>query len=349
MRTKRLTLNIYLKEKFDTEVLKGRIVLGNGAQVPIKEYKIFPSEFDNSIVAYLRKESDYVKAHGMSDEVYRNINCVDVFISHYSDSFFECADLIDILSDKSFVQKTNEYIYSYLLGKVIIGWYHERMIHSRFLDAKKVCVKTSNVILPLCQSDCENIRWIIDCNENNMQITESMLQSFVENLNVPYISKENALSKLVKKNSNGYSYQNGSKKHDNGIKQADKPIINEWDSPEEICCAIERFYGNNPLDVSWMNSGYVIESSTPYGTTRYLAVKSVNKADYTFCLTNDEYNAAYIYGVQYYICIVCKENGITKAIYIKDPINTVHFEKQIREWEWFCEKYQGVEIKLGTG
>ena len=339
-------INIYLKEKFDSEVLNGKIELGNGEKVPIKEYKIFTSDFDNSIVAYLRKESAYVKAHGMSDEVYRNINCVDTFISHYSDSFFECTDIIAVLSDILFVQKTNEYIYSYLLGKIIIGWYHERMIHSRYLNAKGICLKTSNGVLPVWQSDCANIRRVIDCNENNMQITESMLQSFVENLNVPYVLKENALSELIKKDSNGYSFQSNSKSNVSGVERTDKPVIHEWDSPEEICCAIERFYGNNPQNVSWMNSGYAIESTAPDGTIRYIAVKSVNKADYTFCLTNDEYNAAYIYGVQYYICIVCKENGNTKAVYIKDPINTVHFEKQIREWEWFCEKYQGVEIKL---
>lgn len=340
-------INIYLKEKFDLEVMTGKIILSKGMQVPITEYKIFPSDFDNSIVSYLRKESDYVKAQSLSDVVYRNINYVDTFISHYSNNFFDCSDIIAILSEKTFVQKTNEYIYSYLLGKTIIGWYQEKMIHSRCLDTNSIIIKNAKGVLPIHLSNCAEIRNVIDYNENNMQITESMLQSFVENVNVSYTPKENALSEFSESKFNGYSFLCDSRNPNKKAIQTDKPVISEWDSPEEICCTIERFYGNTPEDVCWMNSGYTIESTAPDGTIRYIVVKSINKADYTFCLTNDEYNAAYIYGTQYYICIICKENESTKAIYIKDPINTIHFEKQIREWEWFCEKYQGVEIKLG--
>lgn len=179
-----------------------------------------------------------------------------------------------------------------------------------------------------------------------MQITESILRSFVENIDVAYVPKENELVKLLGDSHSHYSFVNNQNSQSSHRVESDKPIINDWDSPEDICCAIETFYGNRPENVSWLNSGYAIESTAPDGTLRYIAVKSINKADYTFCLSNDEYNSAYIYGSQYYICVICKENNSTKAIYIKDPINTVQFEKQIREWDWLCEKFTGVEVKL---
>lgn len=339
-------INIYLKERFDNEIKKGTIILSNGAYIPICSYKIFPSDFDNSIVTYLRKESSYIKSQGMSDEVYRSINSVDSFISHYSENFFDCSDVIRVLSDSSFVNKTNEYIYSYLLGKVIISWYQNKMISSNVLETKGIILKTPNGELPISNSDCTLLRTVIDKNENNMQITESILRSFVENIDVAYVPKENELVKLLGDSHSHYSFVNNQNSQSSHRVESDKPIINDWDSPEDICCAIETFYGNRPENVSWLNSGYAIESTAPDGTLRYIAVKSINKADYTFCLSNDEYNSAYIYGSQYYICVICKENNSTKAIYIKDPINTVQFEKQIREWDWLCEKFTGVEVKL---
>ena len=90
----------------------------------------------------------------------------------------------------------------------------------------------------------------------------------------------------------------------------------------------------------------VVESTTPTGERRYIEVKSVSKSDRSFSLTNNEYTAAHQYGDAYYICLLHHGDEKSKAIYIQNPLAKLHLEKRIRQWEWYCEEYQGEEIEI---
>ena len=60
-----------------------------------------------------------------------------------------------------------------------------------------------------------------------------------------------------------------------------------------------------------------------------------------FKITNNEYTAAHQYGDDYYLCIMFQDDKKIKVVYINNPLETVHFEKRIRQWEWVCEEYVG--------
>ena len=128
--------------------------------------------------------------------------------------------------------------------------------------------------------------------------------------------------------------------------KASKPIIPRWRSAENACVEIEKFLGNEARDVSTQNLGYDVESTTPTGEKRYIEVKSVSKSDRSFSLTNNEYTAAHQYGDAYYICLLHHGDEKSKAIYIQNPLAKLHLEKRIRQWEWYCEEYQGEEIEI---
>lgn len=58
------------------------------------------------------------------------------------------------------------------------------------------------------------------------------------------------------------------------------------------------------------------------------------------------YSAAHQYGDAYYICLLHHGDEKSKAIYIKNPLSKLKLEKRIRQWEWYCEEYQGEEIEI---
>lgn len=55
------------------------------------------------------------------------------------------------------------------------------------------------------------------------------------------------------------------------------PHISKWRDAESKCIEIEKFLGNEAIDVSIKNVGYDILSTTPTGAKRYVEVKSVKK------------------------------------------------------------------------
>ena len=117
-------------------------------------------------------------------------------------------------------------------------------------------------------------------------------------------------------------------------------------SAENACVEIERFLGNDAKDISMQNLGYDVESTMPDGRKRYIEVKSVSRSDSSFSLTNNEYTAAHQYGDDYYICLIKHGDDNSKAIYIQNPLEKLKLEKRIRQWEWYCEEYQGDEIDI---
>ena len=100
--------------------------------------------------------------------------------------------------------------------------------------------------------------------------------------------------------------------------------------------------GYNAYDVSRMNVGYDVESTTRTGEKRYIEVKSLSNGTTEFAITNNEYTAAHQKGKNYYICLVFEN----KALYICDPLRNLVFIKRVRQWEWVCDDFTGEEIEF---
>ncbi|MCE4956052.1 DUF3883 domain-containing protein [Macrococcoides caseolyticum] len=124
-----------------------------------------------------------------------------------------------------------------------------------------------------------------------------------------------------------------------------KPIF-KWRSAEQQCADYEKSLGNTVKDVSKQNLGYDILSIDKDGNEKYIEVKFIQSNINKFSITNNEYTTAHMYKDKYYICLVYTKDTHIVFEYIKNPIESLNFEKVVRQWEWICEEFQGEKIEL---
>ena len=213
---------------------------------------------------------------------------------------------------------------------------------------RKILIKEDNghiMQLRNTKMNSKDISNMLQENDSNQLVSNVSLKAFTQELGLEY--KEEGFK----------SYHNNKNKEEDEIKhpkipfkpsfKASNPVIPKWRSAENTCIEIEHFLGNKAHDVSTQNLGYDIESTTPSGKIRYIEVKSISKYDRSFCLTNNEYTAAHQYGDAYFLCILYQGDEKSKAVYIQNPLSKLKLKKRIRQWEWFCDEYQGDEIEIG--
>ena len=318
------SINMSLKKLLKEELESRKLLLFNdGTKGKLSEYQCFPVGFEESIVGILRKESDVIKAKSLAPEVYECLDGVEEFIGSNSESYYSAQDIANLLEDKALVKKLPEYIYSYLLGKTVQAYNRSKLLSKNDVDVSGILMKgEDDEIVPLSEFT----------QELGLEYKET--ESFRSFSNQADNEEEN----VVEETSPVFASK--------PVFKASKPIIPKWRSAENACVEIERFLGNEAKDVSTQNLGYDVESTMPDGRKRYIEVKSVSRSDSSFSLTNNEYTAAHQYGNDYYVCLLKHGDEKSKAIYIQNPLEKLKLEKRIRQWEWYCEEYQGDEIEI---
>ena len=205
-------------------------------------------------------------------------------------------------------------------------------------------------VVPLSESNMtsEDINELLQTNDNNSSLSNVSLKSFTQELGLEYKETESfrSFSNQADNEEENVVEETSPVFVSKPVFKASKPIIPKWRSAENACVEIERFLGNEAKDVSTQNLGYDVESTMPDGRKRYIEVKSVSRSDSSFSLTNNEYTAAHQYGNDYYVCLLKHGDEKSKAIYIQNPLEKLKLEKRIRQWEWYCEEYQGDEIEI---
>lgn len=310
-------INTHFKETFSREVSQLSLVLSSGNEILIKDYKILPSWLENSEKDYLRKNNHYVIKQSLPYSIVSKIDGIDEFISSYSNVKYSINDYFKILTEQDELLEKAPHIFHKLYANII----KEEKIQQEIYGKEPVyTLKISDDISDVINEDAsllmeEHIstsdkEWLFEVTGYDLRKKDESKKS------------TNILS--------GKSFTNH------------KPIVTKWRSTEKQVIEIEEHLGNRAIDVSNRNVGYDIESITPEGKYRYIEVKSLNSGNSTFSITNNEYTSAHQLGESYYICLIF--DG--KAIYIQDPISNLEFEKRIRQWEWYCEEFTGVEIEI---
>ena len=347
--TTNMQMKKYLKELL---IEKKMLRFNDGTIGRLSDYKCFPIGFEGSVVNIVRKESKAICNQSLAPEVYENLNGVEEFMSTYSESVYSSQDIADVLQDETLVANLSEYAYSYLLGKTVQAYNRSKLMSTNDVDISEILIKKEGgEVIPLSQSNLssKDISELLQENDSNQSLTNVGLKAFTQELGLEYKEEEGFKSFL-----NGLQDEEPEEEKEpdlpvfspKAVFKASKPIIPRWRSAENACVEIEKFLGNEARDVSTQNLGYDVESTTPTGEKRYIEVKSVSKSDRSFSLTNNEYTAAHQYGDAYYICLLHHGDEKSKAIYIQNPLAKLHLEKRIRQWEWYCEEYQGEEIEI---
>lgn len=343
------TINNNFKSKLKEALSKGRFLKFNdGTFGCLSDYRCFPSDFEDSVAGMLRIKAKKIWEKSLHQEVYACLNGVEEFISEYTDAVYSSKDIATILEDKDLVKTMPEYVYSYLLGKTIQAYNHSKLFSSKDINVTKILIKDkTDKVIPLAESnmDSSDIEKILQVNDNNQLMSNVGLKSFTEEFGLTYVMQDSFKS-TVSDEALTEPKELFQVFNPKPVFKASKPVIPKWRSAENACVEIEKFLGNNARDVSLQNLGYDVDSTTPAGSKRYIEVKSISKIDSSFTLTNNEYTAAHQYGDAYFICLLRHGDDKSKAIYIQNPLGKLKFEKRIRQWEWYCNEYQGEEIEI---
>lgn len=336
------SINLELKNDIKSKLESNKILLfNNGKRGYLSDYKTFFNLFEDSVAHILRQKSHVIYEFSINPLIYDTIDGVEKFLSIYSSSRFSSQEIVDLLCDKNLIKDIPEYVYSLIFGKVINAYNNNKILSERDLIINKILIKEKDTIIPLIDSKKTSLDIVelLQKNDENQSMTNSDLKNIINDLGLEYV--DNSID-------NDNIFDNESNVISNGthIDNFSNPIIPRWRSSENACIDIEKFLGNEAKDVSIQNLGYDVESKTPKGKIKYIEVKSISKSDKTFTITNNEYTAAHQYGENYYICLLLQGDDKSKAIYIQNPLSKLKFEKRIRQWEWFCEQYQGQEIDI---
>lgn len=345
-------INSSFKKMLKDELNRRQFLRFNdGTSGKLTDYRCFPMGFEKSVVGILRKDSHKVWSKSLHPEVYECLNGVEDFLNSYSESTYSSQDITDLLEDESLVRKLPEYIYSYLLGKTVQAYNRSKLLSINDVNIHGILVKDHDEnVIPLSQANMtsDEINELLLVNDSNQSQPTVSLKAFSQELGIEYVEKKafNIFPNEDEKDKNRTLNEITEVSFEKPVFKVSKPVIPKWRSAENACVEIERFLGNTAHDVSIQNLGYDVDSTTPDGRKRYIEVKSVSRTDSSFSLTNNEYTAAHQYGDDYYICLVYQGNDKSKAIYIQNPVAKLKLEKRIRQWEWYCEEYQGEEIEI---
>lgn len=314
----------YLKEEISENIM---LPLQNGTTIKISEYKLFPEWLDEAEKLFIRLHSDYIRKQSLDSEIYDDYSGIDNFIKKYSNEEYNLEDIIKVMEDDKFVSQMLPELQGKIISKIIKLEKISDVISEDKHDLHNINVLTDRGIASFSKIANSTLKFseVVQCEIKN-SLSNSEIEWFKSKLNISDIQ-------LV-----GCNINQSIRKLNQNVNL--KPHISKWRSAEQQCIEIERYFGNDAEDVSKKNLGYDIESRTKAGELRYIEVKSISNGG-GFSLTNNEYTAAHQFRNKYYICLMIQNENKVKVIYISNPIDTLHLEKRIKQWEWFCDEYGG--------
>lgn len=313
------------------------IPINSGIKIPPSEYKLLPTWLESTEKAYIRKYSKFVNENSLSNYLYDSLRNIDEFLLQYSAVEYSLSDMIKILEDYEFVDKINNETYAKILTNIMKFGKNNDYISKEPLNIDNLLLKTEIGILQTKNiSRDNNLKLIIGVNK--------VIEQYASDRDIEWFIKKTSII-ITKKKEKTLLLESSNKFEKYSVKNS-KSVVSKWRSAEKQCVELEKYLGNNAVDVSKRNLGYDIESETKNGEKRYIEVKLLNHRGATFAITNNEFTAAHQYGEEYYICLMIIDEMKLNAIYIKNPIANIEFEKRIKQWEWYCENYIGDEISI---
>ena len=119
------------------------------------------------------------------------------------------------------------------------------------------------------------------------------------------------------------------------------PALNlkRWRSAEQQVLELLLAGGCNAKDVSRQNIGYDIEGTEATGKEVCVEVKLIDYPGQPFTLTSNEEAVARLKGNAYMIALVRQTDAHLEIAFIRDPVTSLQFVRQCRQWVWECSEY----------
>lgn len=338
-RTSFSKINSILSDSFKQYVTsKSWLKINNGKNINPSEYKILPEWLEESEKNFIRVNSKHIQAQSLAVGVYKNTLQVDSFLQQYSQSKYTIEDFIEVMKDIALITNLNPQTQGKIIANIIKTGKSEQYISGKDYLFDDIMMSSDG--------EAHSISEI--AKNTKLKLNEplkSAISQYASKADIEWFCKKtNIKEKTIINESlmNAETFGSELKK----ISVSKKLSISKWRSAEQQCVELEKNFGNTSTDVSKQNVGYDVESIGKDGSKRYIEVKSLSSIGSPFSMTNNEYTAAHQYGDAYYLCLLVQTDKKLSAIYIQNPLNSLKLEKRIRQWEWYCESYEGEELSI---
>lgn len=313
--------------------------LNNGQAINPVGYKILPDWLEESEKTFLRTNSKYIQAQSVFLVAYKNILQIDSFLQQYSQNKYSIEDFVEIMKDANLVSNLNHQTHGKIFANILKTGMSDQFISGKEHKFGDILMQT-NAGINTVSSISKDKSIILDRSFRdaiNQYSSRGEIEWFCKKVS---ISEDEIVNDFPLK----------AKIFEGELKKIDiannKLSVSKWRSAEQQCVEIEKHRGYDSIDVSKQNVGYDVESTTKDGAKRYIEVKSINAKGSPFSMTNNEYTAAHQYGDSYYLCLIVQSDKKLIVLYIRNPLNSLQFEKRIRQWEWYCDNYDGEETSI---
>ena len=303
---------------YDTlnNLIKNSLVIHttNGEFVNTEQYYLLDETFDLSEKIQIREFSNAIRLNTIAF----NNQSFEYFIGRYSNRKYEHTVYLECLKDGNFIKNCDKSIIEKMYSLVI------KKAHASFIIDKK-------------DTDFENIL-DKDTDGDLCHFNEDNLNSLKDSLTVDELKWFTNKTKLKMPDNN--------EKNIPEVKIIKKgEYVSKWKSAEQQVVDIENISGNKAEYVGNKNLGYDVLSVTPDGKKRYIEVKLLSSDKGEFSLTNNEYTSAHEFGKDYILCLIVQKDYEIKLTYIEAPLEKLKLEKRVRQWEWYCNEFDG-EVKI---
>ncbi len=128
----------------------------------------------------------------------------------------------------------------------------------------------------------------------------------------------------------------------NTIPETEVPEITlkRWRGAEQRVLELLRSWSWQVEDVSLEKLGYDIEGYAPGGEDVFVEVKHIEGPKQAFMLTSNEEAVAREKGNAYILALVRLTNTHMEVALIRDPVRTLKFSRQCRQWVFECVAYE---------
>lgn len=328
-----IILSEQLQSRIGTQVW---LPLSTGEKISPIDYVKEPSWMEPSEFQTIVRYSSYVQKRTLLTATYKRIPNLHRFLLNYSNKEYQLEDWVEILKEKDLAQSLNKRLYGKIMGQIMKNAKLKEAIHGTQVDLSHCLVPVNEQIVPL--KDVPQMKQVEMSQDFKEGLTETVSVSEANWFDQTYATTFSSIVKNGERTTSVIGITSSSQTVSKGI--------TKWRAAEQQCVELEELWGNSAKDISKQNLGYDVESQTPSGETRYIEVKLMGKNVKSFTLTNNEFSAAHQLGENYYLCLVSQDESQFMATYIPDPVHTLSMEKRVRQWEWFCEDFEGEQYAL---
>ena len=289
--------------------------------------KIFPKWMEISEKKIITSKIPAISMGMVKTEILREVDKIELLLSKLGAHEIPNIELANIMFEADNIRQ----LPPDFLGKIFVYGNRAMLSNKEWMD---------HIIVPLK----DNVVLLSDTSSEN-ELDEKFLYTLKQLLTkkeIDSLARLYSVFQILQRSKKSTSLRSLKKLEANTSIMAKSAAlaINKWKTPVQNCMTIETLRGNMPKDVREKCDDYNVTSTSKDGKVSYITVKTVRQLGESFKMSESEYAAAQRLGDNYLVYIFTTDTNEIEYTVIQNPIDSIHTEKIVKEWEWICDSYQ---------